>query len=89
MIEIKGTYTNAIVYTDVVEDTALEQIKTLCDQSFVEDCKIRIMPDVHAGAGCVIGFTADLNQRVILILLVWILVVVCYVSIWENPLLTL
>ena len=34
MIEIKGTYTNAIVYTDVVEDTALEQIKTLCDQSF-------------------------------------------------------
>lgn len=65
MIEIKGTYTNAIVYTDVVEDTALEQIKTLCDQSFVEDCKIRIMPDVHAGAGCVIGFTADLNQRVI------------------------
>lgn len=65
MIEIKGTYTNAIVYTDVVEDTALEQIKTLCDQSFVEGCKIRIMPDVHAGAGCVIGFTADLNQRVI------------------------
>lgn len=65
MIEIKGTYTNAIVYTDVVEDTALEQIKTLCDQSFVENCKIRIMPDVHAGAGCVIGFTADLNQRVI------------------------
>ena len=48
-----------------MEDTALEQIKTLCDQSFVEDCKIRIMPDVHAGAGCVIGFTADLNQRVI------------------------
>lgn len=65
MIEIKGAYTNAIVYTDVVEDTALDQIKTLCDQSFVEDCKIRIMPDVHAGAGCVIGFTADLNQRVI------------------------
>lgn len=65
MIEIKGTYTNAIVYTDVVEETALEQIKTLCDQSFVEDCKIRIMPDVHAGAGCVIGFTADLKQRVI------------------------
>ena len=65
MIEIKGAYTNAIVYTDVVEDTALDQIKTLCDQSFVEGCKIRIMPDVHAGAGCVIGFTADLNQRVI------------------------
>lgn len=65
MIEIKGTYTNAIVFTDVIEETALDQIKTLCDQSFVENCKIRIMPDVHAGAGCVIGFTADLNQRVI------------------------
>ena len=65
MKEIIGTHSTAIVYTDVIEETAMEQIKTLCDQEFVKQCRIRIMPDVHAGAGCVIGFTADLGEMVI------------------------
>ena len=30
-----------------------------------KNCKVRIMPDVHAGKGCVIGFTADLGDKVI------------------------
>ena len=65
MLEISGKFCTAKVFIDTVEDTANEQIKTLCDQSFAEGCKIRIMPDVHAGAGCVIGFTANLGERVI------------------------
>ncbi|MGN1194780.1 MAG: RtcB family protein, partial [Acutalibacteraceae bacterium] len=65
MIEIKGQFNTAKVFTDTVEDSATEQIQTLCDQSFTENCKIRIMPDVHSGAGCVIGFTADLGDKVI------------------------
>lgn len=65
MIEINGKYCTAKIFTDEVEENAAEQIKTLCDQSFTENCKIRIMPDVHAGAGCVIGFTADLGKKVI------------------------
>ena len=65
MNQIVGRYATAIVYTDIIEETAIEQIRQLCDQSFVEGCSIRIMPDVHAGTGCVIGFTADLGQRVI------------------------
>ena len=65
MFEINGKFCTAKVFIDTVEDTAKEQIKTLCDQSFAEGCKIRIMPDVHAGAGCVIGFTANLGARVI------------------------
>ena len=65
MKQITGRYATAIVYTDIIEETATEQIRQLCDQSFVEGCSIRIMPDVHAGTGCVIGFTADLGQRVI------------------------
>ena len=60
MKQIIGRYATAIVYTDIIEETATEQIRQLCDQSFVEGCSIRIMPDVHAGTGCVIGFTADL-----------------------------
>lgn len=65
MIEIKGTYNTAIIYTDEIEETAAAQIRQLCSQPFAEGCKIRIMPDVHAGAGCVIGFTADLGEMVI------------------------
>ena len=65
MKQITGRYATAIVYTDLIEETATEQIRQLCDQSFVEGCSIRIMPDVHAGSGCVIGFTADLGQKVI------------------------
>ena len=65
MKQITGRYATAIVYTDIIEETASDQILQLCDQSFVEGCSIRIMPDVHAGTGCVIGFTADLGQRVI------------------------
>ncbi len=62
---INGTYNSAIVYTDIIEDTAREQIEQLCSQEFVKGCKIRIMPDAHAGKGCVIGFTADLGEMVI------------------------
>lgn len=65
MKTINGTYNCAVVYTDVIEDTAIEQIQTLCSQPFSKGCKIRIMPDVHAGKGCVIGFTADLGEMVI------------------------
>lgn len=53
------------IFTDNVEDTALEQIKELLSIDVFSDKKIRIMPDVHAGAGCVIGFTGDLGDKVI------------------------
>jgi len=65
MIEIKGKYTTAKVYIDKLEEGAEEQILELCNQDFAKSCKIRIMPDVHAGRGCVIGFTADLGEKVI------------------------
>ncbi|MDU6262997.1 MAG: RtcB family protein [Anaerocolumna aminovalerica] len=62
---IEGKYNIAKVYTEVVEETALEQIRTLCNQEFVKDSKIRIMPDVHAGAGCTIGTTMTLKDCVV------------------------
>lgn len=53
------------VFTENIEPEALNQIYTLIKQPAFTDCKVRIMPDVHAGAGCVIGFTADLGDKVI------------------------
>ena len=53
------------IFTDNIETTAIEQIERLLTIPAFGDCKIRIMPDVHAGAGCVIGFTGDLGDKVI------------------------
>lgn len=65
MKEINGLYANAKVFTDIIEESAYEQIQTLCNQSFTNGSQIRIMPDVHTGVGCVIGFTANLKDKVI------------------------
>lgn len=53
------------IFTDHIEENALEQIRELLSIEVFADRKIRIMPDVHAGAGCDIGFTGDLGERVI------------------------
>lgn len=53
------------IFTDNVDRKALEQIRELMEIDVFSDKKIRIMPDVHAGAGCVIGFTGDLGDKVI------------------------
>jgi len=65
MKEIHGKFTDAVVFTDVVEEEALEQIRVLCDQAFTEGTKIRIMPDVHAGAGCTIGTTMTVTDKIV------------------------
>lgn len=53
------------IFTDNIEENAIEQIKELLSIDVFADKKIRIMPDVHAGAGCVIGFTGNLGDKVI------------------------
>lgn len=63
MISISGNYTSAIVYNDDIDVYAYEQIKELCDHFAFRNSIIRIMPDCHAGNGCVIGFTAVLNEK--------------------------
>lgn len=53
------------IFTKNIEQEAVDQIDLLLQQESFKDCKVRIMPDVHAGKGCVIGFTADLGDKVI------------------------
>lgn len=53
------------IFTNNIEQEAVYQIELLLAQDTFKDCKVRIMPDVHAGKGCVIGFTADLGNKVI------------------------
>ncbi|MEG0386114.1 MAG: RtcB family protein [Solibacillus sp.] len=65
MIEVKGQYTDAVIYTNNPQEAAILQIKELVNQSFMQGAKVRIMPDYHAGKGCVIGTTIALNNRVV------------------------
>jgi len=62
MIEIRGRYNTAICYCDEMDDTARQQIRDMCDQQVFADSRIRIMPDVHAGASCTIGTTMTIGD---------------------------
>ena len=65
MKEVLGKYNTAKVFTDVVDEKSLQQIQTLCNQEFTEGAKIRLMPDVHAGAGCTIGTTMTIKDKIV------------------------
>lgn len=65
MIELNGKYNSARVFTEVIEADAVTQIIAFCSQPMSAGQKIRIMPDVHAGAGCTIGTTMTITDKVI------------------------
>ena len=64
MKEVKGKYGTAKIFTDLVEVSAVNQVKTLMDQEFVDGCKVRMMPDIHSGSGCVIGTTMEIRDKI-------------------------
>lgn len=68
MIEITGQYNKAKVLVSdwtKLEDACYKQILNLLNQKFAEDSNIAIMPDTHAGIGCVIGFTQTIVDKVV------------------------
>lgn len=65
MKEIIGEYGTAKVFTDMVEDEALEQVKALMDCAYISGQRVRMMPDIHAGAGCTIGTTIKLKNKAV------------------------
>ena len=56
---------NLKIFTKNIEEQAINQINELLKQETFKNSKVRIMPDVHAGKGCVIGFTGNLGDKVI------------------------
>lgn len=65
MIILNGKYNSAKVFTDNIEQDAIAQIIAFCSQPMSEGAQIRIMPDVHAGAGCTVGTTMTITDKVI------------------------
>lgn len=64
MIEIKGKHNTAKVYTDIIDNSAIGQIIAFCNIEAFKDNTIRIMPDCHAGEGCVIGTTMTIKGAI-------------------------
>ena len=65
MIELRGKHNNCKVFTDNIDNETIGQLIALMNQSSVAGSQIRIMPDTHAGKGCVIGTTMTISDKVI------------------------
>jgi RNA-splicing ligase RtcB len=65
MIEITGKYNTAKVFTSSLDEHSRGQIENLCNQPFVTDSVIRLMPDVHAGIGCTVGTTMTIGKEIV------------------------
>lgn len=65
MLELKGKYNEAKIFTDTVDEASISQVLLLLNQEFVSDSKIRLMPDIHAGAGCTIGTTMTITDKIV------------------------
>lgn len=62
---IEGKFNFAKIYTDVVEPSAVEQVRAMCGNPIFASSRIRIMPDVHTGKSCTIGTTMTIKDKVI------------------------
>jgi len=65
MIILEGKNNKAKVFTDNIENEAISQIIELCNQDAFKGSKIRVMPDAHCGAGCTIGTTMTITDKVV------------------------
>lgn len=64
MMYLNSKYGDVAVYAQTVEQDAISQILNMANSPLGENAHIRIMPDCHAGAGCTIGTTMKLTDKV-------------------------
>ena len=64
MLELRGKYANAMVFTDVVDQDSISQVISLLNQPYMAGSRVRMMPDIHAGTGCTIGTTMTVGDKI-------------------------
>ena len=64
LIQIKNQTQTAVVYADSIDPGAEGLLRALCGSPAAQGSTIRVMPDVHAGRGCVVGTTMTISNRV-------------------------
>ena len=64
MIELRGKYAGAKVFTDIVDQESISQVISLLNQPYAAGSRVRMMPDIHAGAGCTVGTTMTIGDKI-------------------------
>jgi RNA-splicing ligase RtcB len=64
MFELQGKFASAKVFADTADEASITQVIGLLNQSYVEGSRVRMMPDIHAGAGCTIGTTMTIRDKI-------------------------
>ena len=64
MIELRGKYGEAKVFTDTADPESVAQVIALLNQPYTAGSRVRMMPDIHAGAGCTIGTTMTIQDKI-------------------------
>ena len=65
MVELRGKYASAKVFTNIVDEASISQVINLLNQPYINGSVVRIMPDIHAGAGCTIGTTMTIADKIV------------------------
>lgn len=63
MFELRGRFASAKVFARTVDANAIGQVTAMLNMPYMEGSCVRIMPDAHAGVGCVVGTTMDVESR--------------------------
>lgn len=64
MFELHGQYNKVKAFVDSFDQSCVLQIIDMINHPVSQNSKIRVMPDAHAGIGCVIGLTMTIQDRV-------------------------
>lgn len=64
MFTMDSKYGEVVVFAKTIEQEAISQISKMANSPLGENAHIRIMPDAHAGAGCTIGTTMIITDKV-------------------------
>ena len=52
------------MFTDVVDAESIAQVISLLNQPYCAGSRVRMMPDIHAGAGCTVGTTMTVGDKI-------------------------
>ena len=55
VFDIIGKYNSATVYAKTVDNESYSQVMAMCNIEELKDCKIKMVPDMHAAEGCTVG----------------------------------
>ena len=65
MFELGNVHNQTVyIFAETIENEAISQISNMANSPLGKDAHIAIMPDAHAGAGCTIGTTMKIHDKV-------------------------